>query len=329
MKNANKTFVSALLIMLILATGSASAQTSQDAKAGKSFRVIGYLPAFGMRNTGGLNYDFGRINYLNIAFVNPDSAANFTISPSLAQIVTAAHAKSTKVLISIGGGSAPVYYSKLLADSLRSRLINSLAKLSVDYNLDGIDVDLEGERIDTNYEAFVTGLSAALKPKGKLLTSAVATAYKSRYTDKALAVYDFINIMSYDKTGPWRPQDAGPHAPYDMAVSDLDYWINTRGIAPQKLSLGLPFYGYGFGQGAPAEIGFKGLVTQYPGSENADTFTVPGGGIIYYNGTATIKNKTTLALQKAGGVMIWQLLGDADGDKSLLNVINNTINSNK
>ena len=308
---------------------STRGQTLPDAKAGKSFRVVGYLPAFGMRNTGGLNYDFGRINYLNIAFVNPDSAANFNISASLNQIVTAAHAKGTKVLISIGGGSAPAYYSKLLADSLRNRLINSLTKLSVDYNLDGIDVDLEGERIDTNYEAFVTGLSVALKPKGKLLTSAVATAYKSRYTDKSLAVYDFINIMSYDKTGPWRPNDAGQHAPYEMAVADLDYWINTRGIAPQKLSLGLPFYGYGFGKGVPAEIGFKGLVAQYPGSENADTFTVPDGGTIYYNGTATIKNKTALALQKVGGVMIWQLLGDAAGDKSLLNAINNTINSNK
>jgi GH18 family chitinase len=329
MKRAKKTFAGKLLIILILAAGSAFAQTSTDAKAGKNFRVVGYLPAFGMRNTGGLNYDFGRINYLNIAFVNPDSSANFTISPSLSQIVTAAHAKGTKVLISIGGGSAPAYYSKLLADTLRGRLINSLAKLSVDYNLDGIDVDLEGERIDTNYEAFVTGLSAVLKPKRKLLTSAVATAYKSRYTDKALAVYDFINIMSYDKTGPWRPNDAGQHAPYEMAVADLDYWINTRGIAPQKLSLGLPFYGYGFGQGVPAEIGFKGLVTQFPGAENADTFTVPAGGTIYYNGTATIKNKTVLALQKSGGVMIWQLLGDADGDKSLLNVINNTINSNK
>lgn len=329
MRRAQKTFAGTLLIMLILATVNAFAQTPQDVKAGKNFRVVGYLPAFGMRNTGGLNYDFGRINYLNIAFVNPDSNANFTISPSLSQIVTAAHAKGTKVLISIGGGSAPAYYAKLLADSLRNTLISSLTKLSVDYNLDGIDVDLEGERIDTNYEAFVTGLAATLKPKGKLLTSAVATSYKSRYTDKALAVYDFINIMSYDKTGPWRPNDAGQHAPYEMAVADLDYWINTRGIAPQKLSLGLPFYGYGFGPGAPTEIGFKGLVAQYPGAENADTFTVPDGGTIYYNGTATIKNKTTLALQKAGGVMIWQLLGDADGDKSLLNVINNTINSNK
>jgi len=322
MKNLNN--ICTILLLCLLITGCENTN-AQEVQAGKNFRVIGYLPAFGMRNGGNVNFDFGRINYLNIAFVNPDSTGNFNISPAMSTIVDAAHTKHTKVLISIGGGSAPAYYSKLLSDTLRNVLITNLVNIAVKYNLDGIDVDLEGERIDNNYEAFVTGLSTGLKPKGKLLTSAVATAYKSRYTDNALDVYDFINIMSYDKTGPWRPQDAGPHAPYDMAVADLDYWTNTRHIAKEKLSLGLPFYGYGFGAGAPADINFKNLVTQYPGAENADQFTLPGGGLIYYNGITTIKNKTTLALQKAGGVMIWQLLGDAEGDKSLLNVINNTI----
>ena len=161
------------------------------------------------------------------------------------------------------------------------------------------------------------------------MTAAIATVYKDRLTDKALKQFDYVTIMTYDKTGPWRPQDGGPHAPYDMAVADLDYWTNTRHIAKEKLSLGLPFYGYGFGTGAPADVNFKNLVIQYPGAENADQFTVPGGGVIYYNGIPTIKNKTTLALQNAGGVMIWQLLGDAEGDKSLLNVINSTISTSK
>jgi len=326
MKNLNS--ICAILLLCLLITGYENTN-AQEAQAGKNFRVIGYLPAFGMHNGGNVNFDFGRINYLNIAFVNPDSTGNFNVSPAISTIVNAAHAKQTKVLISIGGGSAPAYYSKLLSDTLRNILISNLVNIAVKYNLDGIDVDLEGERIDKNYEAFVTGLSAALRPDGKLLTSAVATAYKSRYTDKALAVYDFINIMSYDKTGPWRPQDAGPHAPYDMAVADLDYWTNTRHIAKEKLSLGLPFYGYGFGTGAPPDINFKNLITQYPGAENADQFVVPGGGVIYYNGITTIKNKTTLALQNAGGIMIWQLLGDAEGDNSLLNVINNTVGAGK
>jgi GH18 family chitinase len=52
---------------------------------------------------------------------------------------------------------------------------------------------------------------------------------------------------------------------------------------------------------------------------------VAGGGIVYYNGAATIKAKTTLALRKAGGVMIWQLLQDATGSYSLLTAIDSLV----
>lgn len=331
MKNIYKLFVTILFVTFLTAGEKVDAQANgRDALNSKSkFRVVGYLTVHSIESGAGASFDFSRINYLNIAFINPDAKAIFTVTPALANVVNAAHAKNTKVLMSIGGGSAPAYYTSLLSDTLRGALINNLVKLVADNNLDGVDVDLEGERIDSNYEAFVTGLSAALKLKNKLLTSAVATAYMSRYTDKALAVYDFINIMSYDKTGPWRPTNSGQHAPYDMAVSDLDYWTNTRGIAKEKLGLGVPFYGYGFGTGAPADINFRDLAAQYPGSENVDEVTVTGGGIIYYNGIPTIKNKTILALKNAGGIMIWQLMGDDFGSKSLLNVINTTINSAK
>jgi chitinase len=331
MKYINRILTVVMFFVLLTEykTSNAQANGQNNARENSKFRVVGYLTLNSIENGAGANFDFGRINYLNVAFINPDAKANFTVSPALASVVAAAHAKNTKVLVSIGGGSAPLYYTALLSDTLRNTLINNLVTLIFDNNLDGVDVDLEGERIDNNYEAFVTALSTALKPKSKLLTSAVATAYMLRYTDRALAVYDFINIMSYDKTGPWRPANPGQHAPYDMAVSDLDYWTNTRGITKEKLSLGVPFYGYGFGTGAPPDINFKDLVKQYPGAENNDELTVAGGGIIYYNGMPTIKNKTMLALENAGGVMIWQLMGDDPGNKSLLNVINTTINATK
>ena len=49
---------------------------------------------------------------------------------------------------------------------------------------------------------------------------------------------------------------------------------------------------------------------------------MPDGSIMYYNGIPTIKKKVKLAKEKAGGVMFWQLGGDAPGDKSLVNAIN-------
>jgi chitinase len=328
MTNINKVWLTVVFTIMLSGCKKSSANvetTASNINSNSQFRIVGYLQTLNISDGSAASFDFSKINYLNIAFFNPDQNGNFSALTGLNAIVTSAHAKNVKVLASIGGGSAPAYYSTLLSESMRADFINKIMGLLSDGQLDGIDVDLEGERIDGNYEAFITELSARLKQSGKLLTAAIATAYKSQYSDKALSLMDFINVMSYDKTGPWNPANPGQHSPYDMAVSDLDYWTNSRGIPKVKLSLGVPFYGYGFGTNAPSSISFGDIVTQYPGAENTDEVTVNGGGVIYYNGLPTIKSKTSLALKKAGGIMIWQLMQDASGGNSLLNAINVTI----
>lgn len=133
-------------------------------------------------------------------------------------------------------------------------------------------------------------------------------------------------LCPYDRTGPWRPQDPGDPSPYSMAVEDLDYWHNIRQIPKNKLVLGLPFYGYGFGKADSPVISmnYKQIVALYP-EELSDTLNLPENMVMYFNNLATIKKKTKLALQKGGGVMIWQLLGDAEGKQSLLSAINSVI----
>lgn len=298
--------------------------------ASPSFRVVGYLREYNVVDGQAIKFDFSKITHLNIAFINPNAAGEFTTLEGLSALVAAAHAKNVKVLASIGGGLAPAYYTTLIADnSSRAKLVSSIAGLTDKYNLDGIDVDLEGSFVDANYETFMVDLKKVLQPKSKLLTTAIATVYATQYTNKALAQFDFINIMSYDKTGPWKPEKPGQHSPYSMAVDDLDYWAGTRGIAKEKLSLGLPFYGYGFGAGVREDMTFADIISTFPGAENKDQVTVPAGGTMYYNGLATIKSKTTLALQKAGGVMVWQLLQDATGTNSLLNIIDAEVKAAK
>jgi hypothetical protein len=56
---------------------------------------------------------------------------------------------------------------------------------------------------------------------------------------------------------------------------------------------------------------------------------MPGGATIYYNGFATIKKKIGLAKEKASGIMIWQIQGDAPGEKSLLKLIHDEAYSKK
>ncbi len=220
--------------------------------------------------------------------------------------------------------------SDLLNDDMRdSLIITNLVRFMMSNRLDGVDVDLEGSFIDEHYDVFLTALKAALMTKQKLLTIAIATTYAESITDHALMQPDFINIMSYDKTGPWTPGKPGEHAPYSMALQDMDYWATTRGIAKNRLSLGVPFYGYQFSPTSVNGLAFSEIVVLDPGAVNNDTLILPDGSVIYYNGIATIRSKTNLALQQAGGIMIWQLLQDADGAASLLNVIDQAVHNRK
>ena len=330
--NTARTCLLLVAFFPLLAIGGGKKNNSTDSSGpghSSPFRVIGYLPDAGDLIQAAGTLDFGKLTHLNIAFVNPDSTGVFAPQTSLQAVVSLAHASGVKVLISIGGGNAPAYLKTLISAAHQAQLTDALLNYTLQYGLDGVDVDLEGSFIDADYESFVSRLAAALVPQGRLITAAVATAYANSYTDKALSQFSFINIMSYDRTGPWNPGNPGQHAPLSMAVDDLTYWGGSRGIPQTKLNLGLPFYGYGFGVNAPQSISYQDIISQYPDAWNTDQVTVPGGGIIYYNGGATIKAKTTLALQHTGGVMIWQLLQDAAGPYSLLKGIDSVIHSYK
>jgi GH18 family chitinase len=324
----HKAFLTTMLLGLFLIGGCSKNDTKANTGTDplkERFRVVGYIPRGATLSGQAGMPDFGKITHLNIAFMNPGPTGDFPADESIKTLTEQAHAKGVSVLLSIGGGNPPGYLKNLLSGSYRATLVQNLVALTAQYSCDGIDVDLEGDFIDGNYEGFVKDLAVALKAKKKLITAAIATVYADSYTNTALAQFDFINVMSYDKTGPWNPSKPGPHAPLSMAVDDLSYWTGTRKIALAKITLGLPFYGYGFGVNAPESMSYHDIVQQYPAARDSDYLTVAGGGIVYYNGAASIKAKTSLALQKAGGVMIWQLLQDATGDYSLLTAIDSLV----
>ncbi|MCG2462939.1 hypothetical protein K8352_19405, partial [Flavobacteriaceae bacterium F89] len=275
---------------------------------------------------------FNKLTHIDLWFVNPDVSGNFNQDfAALAPFITAAHRHNVKVLYSIGGGSYQAQYHALLKKGKRKKLIKDLVSKVTKYNADGIDVDLEsgyafGPDMDPNYANFVIELSKALKSHDKLITSALPSRPGNTVTQEALAQFDFINIMSYDHTGPWRTDRPGHHSSYADAMDDLDYYRNTLNIPKEKLVLGVPFYGYGFGPGLRDPVitlNYYDIISTYAGAEWVDHWHLPNGYIMYYNGIPTIQNKTELAKKEAGGIMIWQILGDVPtGRKSLLSTIN-------
>jgi len=318
--------------LLIIVMALSSYTEAQTVISNPPFKIVGYYPLQSAITDTVCNISFDKLTHINLAFLNPDTLGNFSQNfSSLPLFINAAHNNNVKVLASIGGGSAHTYYHPLLQDDKRAMFINNLVSLVLQYNLDGIDVDLEGDDIDTNYENFVIDLAKALRSKNKMITAAIAIYYKDALTDKALAQYDFVTIMSYDRTGPWRTERPGPHATYAHALEDLNYFGVERSIPKEKMVLGVPFYGYGFGPeltSAAISLNYEQIITLFPGAELLDEHTMPDGKILYYNGIPTIKQKTILAKEKASGIMIWQLKGDAQDEHSLLKAINEAASEN-
>ncbi len=295
----------------------------QNIQANPNFKIVGY---YGLRSAMA-DPDIRAFKYLthiNLWFLNPDSLGNFTQDLSaLIPFIDKAHRKNIKVLFSIGGGTKQPQYHHLLRDQ-RDLLIQNLISTMLKYNIDGVDVDLEGSNIDEYYEPFVVALASALRSHQKLISAAVAVYYKNQFTDAALNAFDFINIMSYDRTGPWRPEKPGPHATFTDAVADLRYFGIERKISKDKMTLGVPFYGYGYGPQLSSKaisLNYNKIISTYAGADQVDEWLQPDGNILYYNGIPTMRQKTLLAKQMASGIMIWQVLGDAKRKKSLLKVI--------
>jgi GH18 family chitinase len=300
-------------------------------------RVVAYIPTWanfpGIVNTA----DLTKVTHLNIAFSNPNSSGALTgvSAGNITTVVNAAHAKNVKVLMSIGGAGAPAStYSSLLSNANTSNnFVAQLVQYAVSNNLDGIDIDIEGDVLDgsnvtaSQYQTFVTQLAAALHAKNKIMTAALATWFGDYVTNTAAAQFDFINVMSYDAAIPGTGDAPGQHSSYQFAVDDFNYWHGTKGVPGAKLTVGLPFYGYGWGtyaQPGNNEFAYVDIVNQYPGAENNDQVG-SGSNAIYYNGIPTIKKKTAFAIANASGVMIWELTEDAPGAKSLLSAINQVI----
>jgi chitinase len=309
---------------------SATAVLSSSATAQAQYKVVAYVPNWIDLTSYVDSIDYAKITHINIAFENPvNGAGDLSFDPKNQVLITKARAKGVKILISIGGGSASddktlvARYFDLLTDTKRAAFAAKLADYVSSHNLDGLDVDIEGPSINKDYGAFIHDLAKVLKPKGKLLTAALSQGYGGKSVpDAVFADLDFVNIMAYDGAGPWKPAAPGQHSSFEFAKRNVSYWLD-RGLPKAKAVLGVPFYGYGFGEAfRSGDYSYSSIVATYPGAEKLDQV----GKTIWYNGIPTIKAKAKYVVdQGLAGIMIWELDYDVKGEFSLLSALSETL----
>ncbi|NQZ21066.1 MAG: glycosyl hydrolase family 18 [Colwellia sp.] len=317
-------------------------------------KIVGYIPAYKGLKQSIDNAQLNKLTHINISFLNPDmngvlihgnvmacmandTKENITGS-ELLYAVNKIHQAGAKVLISLAGGVLPHCsgnWSKLLNPEHRDSLINNLLRFVDKFNLDGLDIDIEGElltKIDNsgNYLPFIKALSFELKKRNKLLTVATASYEGGSVPVSSLPYFDFVNIMSYDQVGPTWGQVGKEHASYQHALNEIILW-KKLGLSKNKLVLGVPFYGYGFGR-YKGEYSFNELLNRFGNKViNNDVIGELCADCDYvtFNSINTITAKTKLALQQGTGVMIWELTHDTKGQHSLLNAIHSQVQAFK
>lgn len=296
----------------------------------RSFKVVGYLtiPSVGNGREYMDNFDFSRITYLNLSFLNPNAEGDlvglndFDIEYAVKNV----HEQDVKVFISLAGGlldqSTLGYWNKYLQPSNRASFVRKIAEFVVDNNIDGVDVDIENtllKVVGDLYEPFVVELREALHSYGKGITAAMyPTSLHKAVTDRAIEAFDFINVMVYNLRGLWNLNNPGPHSPYSFVNDAYIFWNARKGVSQDKLVLGIPFYGWDFIR--KKSWRYSEIVSMDPDNAYSDNVEQ-----IYYNGIPTIMKKIGFAKRSFSGVMFWQLRQDTTDELSLLTAVDQTI----
>jgi GH18 family chitinase len=307
------------------------------------FYVVGYFPSY--RTLLEVpDIKLRMCNIVNYAFFGVNASGTLTAAnPSLVpQVVSKAKTNNAKVFLGIndGSGDGKTNFKNMAVTAAgRNNFIKDVMNNVRLYNFDGVDIDWEfpntSDGTDIIFTTLIKELSDSLHRDAKYYLSIAVTAGKyaggirDAIQSEIFTYVDIFNIMSYDDFSTTVAYKH--HSDYNLSVTSLNYWLNTRGMPRDKCVLGFPAYG------RPSGITQSGTTLAYRtilssgGSSQSDSAVIttnpafPAGYTIYYNGQPTVKLKTMLAKQRANGVMMWEKWQDAIDGNSLLKAACDTI----
>jgi len=193
-----------------------------------------------------------------VFFVSKNGVLSGAVDRRVIEIAKANNIKIMPLLVNSG------FNSKLLHDIVsdavaRKRAISMMLMYAKQYQLDGWQFDLEGLNIadKEDFTTFFKETATALHRENLQLSAALVHAvenvggttpfhnflfesWRAGYSFKELAeAGDFISIMSYDQHTRRTPP--GPVSGVDWMERIVKYLL-AEGVAPGKLSLGIPNY---------------------------------------------------------------------------------------
>lgn len=365
-----------LSVVSILA-GLVACAGSPDPQASPQYRVVAYVASWSMPAV----IHPEKLTHINFAFARIDGDGRIGFAdanqPAALQSLLALKKRSPglKILVSVGGWGAEGFSDAALTVASRDAFAQSAVELLLEHDVDGIDLDWEypgqgaagikyrpedRQNFTLLLLAVRTRLDAASDAGGRrgrdryLLTIASADREYFEHTemDKLHVHLDWLNIMAYDffnSLTPTTGHHAGLYAAEFAAPRDRDADSSVRqhleaGIPPEKLVLGVAFYGRAFGGvnatnnglNQPYEryagdhsyarlvnelIGHQGYVRYWDEYARAPTlWNSATRSFVTYEDPQSIRVKADyVRAHRLGGMMFWELSQDRDDE--LLDVI--------
>ncbi|MGA9669106.1 MAG: glycoside hydrolase family 18 protein [Terracidiphilus sp.] len=371
------------LSLLLLALLSCSPASFAAAPAPKPVIVAYVFPENQVIHPGDIAAQkITRINYAFANIRNGRIVNGFTNDDqNLAALVALKQPNpSLTVLVSVGGWQWSGGFSEMaLNEKTRAVFISSVADFVDRHQLDGLDVDWEfpGQAGSTkhfravdkqNYTLLLKELRARFdqleKQFHRPLYLTIATGASSEFLEhtemaQVQKYVDTVNLMAYDYYEPGSEPITGHHAPLFTNPSDPDKVsadnsvreYEQAGVQPEKIVLGVPFYGHVWGGVGPASHGLyqhgKGIPNARALYGNSPETMQKNGFIRYWDPTSSVpylynpqkkvfvsyEDSESLALKckyvldhKLRGIMFWDYEADSTG--ALLNAVNTGLHKN-
>ena len=316
-------------------------------------RVVAYVTGWQTRP----DIPATKLTHINYAFARIDAEGKAVLAhpgvPDHLAYLRSLKAKNPqlKILLSVGGWEAEGFSDAAVSAAPRATFARSVVALLREHSLDGVYPGQSVAGIKSrpedkqNFTALLQEMRAQLGDR-YLLTIASADREYFRFTEMdRLHVYlDWINVMSYDffnSLTPTTGHHAGLYASAFAAPDDRNADASVKqhlaaGIPPQKLVLGVAFYGRGFTGVTPLHDGvnqpYQRFEAAHPYSELVAKFIDSNGFVrewdakaqapFLWNGQThafiTYDDLQSIAIKAEyvrkhglGGVMFWELSQDS------------------
>jgi spore germination protein len=212
----------------------------------------------------------------------------------------------------------------------RAQAINQMLKLVQQWGYTGINIDFESiDREDRKaFSSFVHDVSRKMRHAGYLTVVSVPAELKDNPEDSWTGAFDFaslgqsvdiLQLMTYDQHGYWGKP--GPVAGLNWVGASVAYAVSV--VARNKLSLGIPAYGYDWnltaGKGVqvfwkdiPALITKTGAAPQWDSASSSPFFNYRAADgadhVVWYEDVKSIPLKSALAVSyHLAGVSVFAL----------------------